>query len=231
VPDTLIIIPVLNEALSLPYVLSEISGFKDLDILVVDDASTDSSVKVCHEYGVKILPLKISLGAWGATQAGMRYALMHGYDSIITMDGDGQHHGFDIPKLLIAAKQQPDAAVVIGESVSRGSYLRHIAWRFFRIITGIGIEDITSGFRLYRHRAIELLTNKGATLLDYQDVGVLLMLKSAGLKVVETRVSTTKRLHGKSHLFSTWIKVGHYMIITTILAISKYRVKGIYNKE
>lgn len=226
-PKILIIIPALNEAASLPMVLDELARLDAIDILVVDDASTDGSLAFCRQAGVDVLPLKIRLGAWGATQAGMRYARKHDYDLVITMDGDGQHHGHEVPKLLNAAKQHPEADVVIGECVSRGSTLRHVAWRFFRFITGISIADLTSGFRLYRKPAIDLLTSKSATMLDYQDVGVLLMLKGAGMSILEIPVSTTPRLNGKSHLFSTWFKVAHYMIITTILAISKVKATGV----
>jgi len=226
VPRTLIIIPVLNEEASLPFVFEELADLDNIDLLVVDDASTDNSVKLCLEHGVPVLPLKIKLGAWGATQAGMRYALKYNYDYVITMDGDGQHHGHDVPKLLEAAARNPETEVIIGECIARGSKLRHIAWRFFRLITGMSIADLTSGFRLYKSRAIELLTSRNATLLDYQDVGVLLMLKATNMKISEIPVSTTPRLIGKSHLFSTWIKVGHYMIVTTMLAISKFGLNG-----
>lgn len=222
VPETLIIIPVYNEEFAIPFVLNELAILENIDVLVVDDASTDRSLQVARAKGVKVLPLTVKLGAWGAMQAGIRYAVKHGYESVITMDGDGQHHSFEVPKLLIAAAENPDADVIIGECTERGSRLRHVAWTFFRHITGIGIEDITSGFRLYRKRAYTMLARKEATILDYQDIGVLLMLKSAGMKIRETRVSMTPRLRGKSHLFSSWTLVIYYMTVSTILSISKF---------
>ena len=223
---TLITIPVLNEADSLPEVLAELRELTDIDILVIDDSSTDDSMNICQALGITVLPLKIQLGAWGATQTGLRYARMHDYEFVITMDGDGQHHARDIPRLMEAAETHPDSDVIIGECIARGSRLRHIAWRYFRLITGLEIADITSGFRLYRKNAIRLLTSHHATMLEYQDVGVLLMLKAAGIKKTEIRISTTPRLHGKSHLFSTWMKVSYYMVVTTILALSKFGVKN-----
>lgn len=226
VPQTLIVIPVFNEEFAIPFVLEELSQLDNIDVLVVDDASTDNSFRVVREKSVKILPLRVKLGAWGAMQAGIRYALKHGYDTVITMDGDGQHHSHEVPKLLAAANANPDADVIIGECTGRGSRMRHIAWKFFRRITGVGIEDITSGFRLYRKQAIALLARKEATILEYQDIGVLLMLKSAGLKITEIRVSMTRRLSGKSHLFSSWGLVAYYMLVTTVLSISKYGKLG-----
>lgn len=222
----LIIIPALNEAESLPAVLAELREFPDIDIIVVDDGSTDNSLMLYQSLGIKVLPLKIRLGAWGATQTGLRYARKHGYEFAITMDGDGQHHANDIPKFIQAGQDYPDSDVIIGECIARGSRLRHIAWHYFRLITGLEITDITSGFRLYKKRAIKLLINRHATMLEYQDVGVLLMLRAAGIKKTEITISTKPRLHGKSHMFSTWVKVSYYMIVTTILAISKFGVKS-----
>lgn len=222
VPETLIIIPVFNEEFAIPFVLNELAALDNIDILIVDDASTDRSFRVARANGVKVLPLRVKLGAWGAMQAGIRYAVKHGYESIVTMDGDGQHHSNEVPKLLQAAAANPEADVIIGECTERGSRLRHIAWEFFRHITGIGIEDITSGFRFYRKNAFTLLARKEATILDYQDIGVLLMLKSAGMRISEIRVSMTPRLSGKSHLFASWPMVAYYMMVSTILSISKF---------
>ena len=223
---TLIIIPALNESDSLPKIFEDLSILEEVEFLVVDDASTDNSVALCRERGVTVLPLRVRIGAWAATQAGMRYALRHGYDAVITMDGDGQHHSFDIPKFLETARQHPEIDVIIGECIARGSRLRHIAWSFFRLITRISIDDLTSGFRMYNHKATTLLSSDKASLLDYQDVGVLLMLRAEGMKLMEIPVTTTPRIHGKSHLFSGWLKVVYYMIITTILAVSKLNLSG-----
>ncbi|MFT5321141.1 MAG: glycosyltransferase involved in cell wall biosynthesis [Pseudohongiellaceae bacterium] len=221
-PRILVVIPVFNEELSIPLVLKELSGLDNIDVLVIDDASTDNSLKVAIAGNAKVLPLRVRLGAWGAMQAGLRYAVKHSYTSVITMDGDGQHHSHEIPKLLKSAFDNPKADVIIGECSERGSRMRKVAWSFFRNITGIGIEDITSGFRLYKKQAIHLLATKDATILDYQDIGVLLMLKSAGLRIVETKVSMTPRLNGRSHLFSSWLMVAYYMIVSTVLSISKF---------
>lgn len=227
---TLIIIPVFNEEVAIPFVLGELGSLQGVDVLVVDDASTDDSLAVSRANGARVLPLRIKLGAWGAMQAGIRFALKHGYEWVVTMDGDGQHHSHEVPKLLVAARNHPFADVIIGECTERGSRLRHIAWRFFRRITGIGIEDLTSGFRLYKRDAIELLAGKSATILDYQDIGVLLMLKSAGMRIIETRVSMTPRISGKSHLFSSWVMVAYYMLVSTILSVSKYGKFGARNQ-
>lgn len=219
----LVVVPVFNEAASLPAVIRQLKLYPELDILVVDDASTDGSREAALSQNVRVLPLPIKLGAWGAMQTGIRYANRKGYTHVITMDGDGQHHSHEIANLISTMRLHPEADVVIGACVVRGSRLRRAAWRFFRSITGIGIEDITSGFRLYNQKAIRELVRSQATLLEYQDVGVLLMLKKVGLTILETDVSMTPRQNGKSRIYSSWLMVGYYMIVTTILSISKVK--------
>lgn len=222
-PRTLVIVPVRNEALALPGVIAELQAFPELDVLIVDDCSTDASRECARGLNVQVLPLPLQLGAWGAMQTGMRYAWKHGYQQVITMDGDGQHHGQEIQTLLSHRMANPDVDVLIGSCVSRGSRLRRAAWHYFRALTGLGVSDITSGFRRYSRRAVELLISQEATLLEYQDVGVLLLLQQNGLKIQEVDVCMTTRRNGKSRVYSSWLMVGYYMLVTTVLSISKLK--------
>jgi len=115
---------------------------------VIDDASTDETQKVARAAGATVLPLPFSLGAWGAIQTGLRYASKHGFNTALTMDADGQHEADSIQALLAPlASQQCD--VVVGAYPQRGSLLRRIAWTFFRKVSGIALEDLTSGLRAY----------------------------------------------------------------------------------
>lgn len=219
--NTAIVIPVFNETGSLKAVLADIKQHVNCDIFVVDDASTDESVQLAKESGVQVIPLAINLGAWNAIQTGMRFALKQDYKVVITMDADGQHQASEIEKLIAAANGSPQSQVIIGACPRRGSELRKFAWRFFRSITGVGIEDLTSGFRLYRESALRELVSKRGTLLDYQDVGVLLLLQQADLLVTETKVKMAPRLFGYSHIYSSWLAVAYYMLVTTLLSLSK----------
>ena len=188
--------------------------------MIVDDASTDNSLAQAEGKNVTVLPLCYNLGAWGAMQTGIRYAHSKNYDAVVTMDGDGQHHCDEVHRLSTAlAGGEYD--VVVGACPERGSQLRQFAWRYFRSLTGVGIEDITSGFRIYNRKAMDILADRKATLLDYQDVGVLLLLQDAGLRVAETRVRMTSRKVGKSHIFHSWIAVAYYMLLSTLLSVSK----------
>ena len=219
--QTAVIIPVRNEQQTIGDVLSTLYSQYDYEVIVADDASSDDSFAVARQSGACVLPLPINLGAWGAMQTGMRFALKRGFLRVVTMDGDGQHHCQEISRLVSAMNSSPEYDVIIGACVERGSKLRKWAWSFFRHLTGVGIEDITSGFRIYNRRAIEILVKRNATLLDYQDIGVLLLLQRAGLKVGEVNVTMSPRRSGKSHIYYSWFAVAYYMLFTTVLSLSK----------
>ena len=213
-------IPVWNEAGTIGKVINSAKNSLVCDIVIVDDASTDSSLNQAAGKDITILPLCFNMGAWGAMQTGIRYALSKDYDAVVTMDGDGQHHCGEITRLT-SALEKGDYDVVVGACTERGSPLRQFAWKFFRNLTGVGIEDITSGFRIYNRKAMQILAKRKATLLDYQDVGVLLLLQDAGLSVAETKVRMTSRQVGKSHIFHSWVAVAYYMLLSTVLSVSK----------
>lgn len=217
-----VLLPVYNEEGALGSILEEFKELGQYDVIVIDDASTDNSLAIAHSYpDVAVLPLAVNLGAWGALQTGIRYALKKNYKLLITMDADGQHHVNQLTKILSVINKLREVDVVIGACPTRGSRLRHWAWSYFRRLTGVGIEDITSGFRAYKSSALKVLSRRSSTLIDYQDVGVLLQLQEAGLSVVEVQVKMSERVLGKSHVYYSWFAVAYYMLSTTILSIAK----------
>jgi hypothetical protein len=216
----LIVIPAHNEEASVAAVCRQLMGHDDWDAVIVDDASTDATQWQARLAGVPVLPLAYRLGAWGAMQTGLRYARRHGYGVVVTMDADGQHLAETIPLLLEALARQA-ADVIIGSYVARGSRARRIAWRFFRMLTGLDLADLTSGLRAYNHLAIALLTTPQATLLDYQDIGVLALLRVHGLRIHEIPVVMVPRRAGHSRVFHTWMAIAYYLAYTTILGFSK----------
>ena len=133
------------------------------------------------------------------------------------MDADGQHEVAELPNLLRARWA---ANVVIGACPERGSRLRKLAWAWFRRLSGFSIADLTSGFRFYDRAAIFLLASRDATLLDYQDLGVLLLLRAHGLTITEVPVAMALRSTGKSRIFCSWLAVARYMAQTTLLCIA-----------
>jgi glycosyltransferase involved in cell wall biosynthesis len=223
---TLIVIPAKNEAASIGDLIRAILDLGSFHVLVVNDGSTDSTLRISTEAGAKVLDLPVPLGAWGAMQTGIRYGRRYGFDRVVTIDADGQHEPRFLNDLIRILKEQ-SADVVIGACPERGSVARKFAWRYFRRLTGFSVEDLTSGFRAYNRPAMEVLAGPEATLLDYQDIGVLLLLRESGMRIVEMPVVMQARLIGKSRIFSSWWSVMRYMAETTLICIAHWRIGSV----
>ncbi|MFZ2630183.1 MAG: glycosyltransferase family 2 protein [Desulfosalsimonadaceae bacterium] len=220
--ECLLVIPAWNESASIQAVVDSIKAKYPLDVLVVDDGSSDNTGGLAEKAGADVVRLAMNMGAWTATQTGFRYALSKGYKIAVTMDADGQHFAESIP-LLIQHLNDFGADVVIGSNPERASKNRQLSWAFFRWLTSIDLQDFTSGMKAYNRQAMKLLLSSRAHLFDYQDLGALLLMRRAGLTIRETPVPMQKRLHGHSRIFSNWWRVLRYMTLSTVLCISKYR--------
>jgi glycosyltransferase involved in cell wall biosynthesis len=219
-----VVIPAYNEQKDIGAVVREVRRVSGFPVLVVDDCSKDDTIALARAAGARVIPLSQQLGAWGALQTGLRYACREGYDFALTMDADGQHEAVWIDKLF-APVIEGDADVSIGCCVRRGSRLRKIAWVMLKAASGLKMEDITSGFRVYNQRAMALLAGPEATLLEYQDVGVLTLLKNAGLQIVDVDVTMLPRTSGTSRVYHSWLVVAYYMAHTLLLGFSKRDVR------
>ena len=220
----LVVMPAFNEETDLPGVIRQVREASDLPILVVDDGSTDRTAEVARAAGAHVLTLSQQLGAWGAMQSGLRYARRKNVDYVLTMDADGQHEAVWMEQMFRPVVEGR-ADVSIGSCVRRGSRARKIAWVLLKAASGLKMEDITSGFRVYNRAAIELLAGKEATLLEYQDVGVLVQLRNAGLQLVDVDVTMLPRTSGTSRVYHSWLVVAYYMCYTLLLGFSKRPVR------
>ncbi len=214
------LIPAYNEEATVGAIVAQVRQLWRCPVVVIDDCSTDATIAVARAAGAIVLPLTLQLGAWGAMQTGLRYALRQGYRTAITLDADGQHEPGDIGTLL-EPLVTGRADVSIGAFPERASRARRLAWSYFRWLTGLELEDITSGFRAYNHAAMHVLATGEASLLDYQDVGVLLILRRKGLRIVEVPVSMQPRTLGASRVFRSWWVVGKYMLQTSLLCLAR----------
>src|SRR4030042_7032428 len=108
-----VLIPAWNEEATIADVVSKIREVGLYDVIVINDASTDQTADRAAVAGARVLSLPVNLGAWGATQTGIRFALKKGYRQVITMDAGGQHLSAAIPHLL-APIDAGNATMVIG---------------------------------------------------------------------------------------------------------------------
>ncbi|HXR13787.1 MAG TPA: glycosyltransferase family 2 protein [Solirubrobacteraceae bacterium] len=163
-------IPCKDEAGQLPATLAdlprELPGFDSIEVLVIDDGSTDDTIAVARAHGVHhIVRLTNNKGLASAFQAGMDAALKLGADVVVNTDADNQYRGEDISK-LVAPIVAGDADMVIGDrdvtSIDHFSPLKkrlqRIGSRVVRAASSTGVPDTTSGFRAYnREAALQIL--------------------------------------------------------------------------
>jgi len=203
----LVIIPAYNEAGSISAVVEELQEhLPGADLLVVDDGSIDGTHDAVPE-GAMILRLPFNLGIGGAMQAGYLYAFMHGYETAMQVDGDGQHPAEEASRLLDALKRT-HADLVIGSRflsdgpnytppASRAAGI-HVLRSMLRMLTGLRVTDCTSGFRICNRRTLEAFARWYPE--DYPEPEVILLLHRAGFTITETPVVMRERTAGRTSI-------------------------------
>ena len=193
-----VVIPVFNEADSLPDLISEISKAVagtgiEWRIIVVDDGSTDESASVASRLGAQVLRSDTNRGKSAALQAG--FDATPDVDIVVTMDGDLQDVPAEIPKMIA---KLADSDVVVGWKQTRNdSGTRKMSSRIFarlvKLLTGYEFRDINSGFKAYRRRVLDAIYLRG----DYHRL-IPLLAVHAGFTVSEVPVVHRPRIHGMS---------------------------------
>jgi len=173
-----------------------------VDVLVVDDGSTDATSAVARAAGATVATLPFNLGVGGAMRTGYRYAHRLGYDAVVQVDGDGQHDPSQLWSLLDGLAT---ADVVIGarfagsgEYVVRGPRqwaMRVLAHVMSRIL-GVRLNDSTSGFRAAGPAAIRVYAQHYPTEYLGDTLETLVIAKKAGLRVSQVPVAMRPRLGG-----------------------------------
>ena len=199
-PYLSIVMPCLNEAENIDNLLPKIKEHQpDAEILVVDDGSTDRSLEICNEHGVKVVSHPASLGNGAAIKTGARNAIG---EIIVFMDADGQHAPEDIQRLLSKLEQGYDMVVGARQSSSHASKKRLIGNTIFNklasFMTGQKIEDLTSGFRAVRAKHFKKFLYLLPNGFSYPTTSTMAFFRSA-LPVAYIPIHAGKR-EGKSKI-------------------------------
>jgi len=155
--NTAVLIPAYkaSEALAvfLPQLVQQVPASM---ILVVDDASADTTSAVCAEHGIACLKHEKNQGKGAALQTGFRHLLGQGFRWIISMDADGQHTVDDLPSFLEAARNNPDAGLIIGaRSITLKAmppariFSNTVTSGILSMMCGQKILDSQCGYRIY----------------------------------------------------------------------------------
>jgi len=223
--ETLLIIPAYREAGRVGDVVREVFALAlPIDVLVVDDGSSDRTADEARAAGARVVSHPYNLGYGSALHSGYCYARRHGYRAVLQMDADGQHEAAMLPRLLAGLRDGAD--VVLGSryldgTPPRSSLARRLGTRLFAGIAsrwiGQPITDPTSGFQGLSARALDSVVRDGFP-EDYPDTDVLVEHHRAGLRLVEVPVRMHERRGGLSmHRGARIAYYGYKMFLTLLL--------------
>ena len=204
-------IPAYNEENTIAKVIEEIprkiDGIDSVEVLVIDDGSTDRTAEIAKKAGADYLLIhKRNLGLARTFKDGLDFALALGADIIVNIDADAQYNAKEIPK-LIEPILRGEADIVIGDrQIDKLDHMpkskkigNKIASWVTRRLSGLPIKDAQTGFRAFSREAAMKLNIVGEYIYTQETI---IQAAKKGLKVVEIPVEFRRR-EGKSRLISS----------------------------
>ena len=214
--NSLLLIPTYNEALNIRTLIKEIrSTFPALQILVIDDNSSDGTAEMINQ--LKVRDNKIELlsrpektGLGNAYRAGFAWGMARSFEYFIEMDADHSHRVSDLKKLLAQADKYD---LTIGSRWVKGGEIigwakhREILSRFgsgySRILLGLNVRDCTSGFRVFARSTVESIDFNNIQSNGYGfQVETLYRANEVGLSIGEVPITFVERREGVSKMHS-----------------------------
>lgn len=226
----LIIIPAYNEEKSLERVIRDIrEKAPSFDYIIVNDCSTDGTLRLCREKGFEVLNLPVNLGIGGAVQTGYLYAMKKGYDVAVQFDGDGQHDAGYLERMLdVLIRERADMVIgsrFLEKEGFQSSGPRRAGIRYFsvliRLLTGRTVTDPTSGMRMAGRRTLSYFARSYPK--DYPEPESVVALLRQGHRVLECPVRMKSREEGVSSISAG--RSLYYMVKVT-LAIGMEMLRG-----
>lgn len=214
-------IPAYNEEENIVRVISEITEkYSQYDYIVINDCSTDSTLRLLQEHHFNYLSLPQNLGIGGAVQTGYMYARDNGYDIAVQLDGDGQHDPAFIAD-IIEPIEKGEADYVIGSRFIKKDGFQSSAARrmginflsgWIRLLCGEKVYDVTSGFRAVNRKCIEHFAADYPQ--DYPEPEAIIDARLRGMRISEVPVIMKERMGGVSSI-NIWRSM-YYMIKVTL---------------
>ncbi len=234
----LVIIPTYNEAVNIERIIKAVlSVSEQLEILIIDDNSQDNTagiVETMRKNNERIhlmnRPRKMGLGT--AYVAGFGYAVLHNYDFVFEMDADFSHDPNDLPRFielidkydLIIGSRYVNGVSVVNWPMKR-LLLSFFACMFARLVTGVPVKDLTSGFKCYSRRALLSVNWQKFKVDGYGfQIQSVYGVFCAGLPIIEIPIIFVERRAGTS-------KMSRRIIWEAFWLVWKLRLMSMFNKK
>ncbi len=208
----MVCLPTYNERENLERMVRAL-GEHGVSVLVIDDSSPDGTGELADRLAqeldhVEVLHRARKEGLGPAYLDGFRHALAGDAELILEMDCDFSHDPADVPRLL-AAVEEADLAVgsryVAGGSVRNWGLVRRFVSAggsfYARVLLGVGVRDLTAGFKCYRRAVLEAIDLDAISSLGYAfQIETTYRALRAGFRVVEVPIAFADREHGGSKM-------------------------------
>lgn len=201
----LVAVPAFNEEATIEGLVGRVrSSLPDADLLVVDDGSRDRTSETLARLGVRTARHACNLGYGRAIQTALKYAIALDYDTLVTLDADGQHHPEQVRAMLEAFHAGTwdllvGSRYVAGRSYSGAPLGRRIGMVMFSVLVGMAtgrrIYDTTSGLKVIRRSIFLPLVRWHFVDFHAEALAYLMRL---GREVGEFPITVAERRHGES---------------------------------
>jgi len=234
---SLVVLPTYNERDNIQSIVAAVlSRAPDLDVLVVDDNSPDGTGVLADELAGQVSGQRVHVlhragkrGLGTAYVEAFRWALGHGYAYVFEMDADFSHDPNDLLRLRRAVMSGADVAVgsrwvgrggarnwsLVRTCISRGGSL------YARLILGVPVSDVTSGFKCFRRGVLERLDLHSVRSNGYAfQVELNYRCWQLGFAIAEVPIVFVDRRVGKS-------KMGARIVLEAMLVVLNLRLRGL----
>ncbi|WP_375399793.1 polyprenol monophosphomannose synthase [uncultured Amnibacterium sp.] len=227
--STVIIIPTYDEVENIENAVAAVLGnLPDAHVLIVDDASPDGTGVIADRLAnqderVRVLHRASKDGLGGAYIAGFRWALERDYALVGEFDADGSHPASSLPVMQRSILASDDIGLVIGSRWVRGG--RVLNWpksrealsrggnAYARLMLGLGVHDVTAGFRLYRGALLGRIDMDSVASKGYCfQVDLTVRTLAAGGRVEEVPISFQERVLGVSKMSRSIVLEAMWMV-------------------
>lgn len=237
-PRTLIVTPTYNEKDNLPVFLEAVrKALPEADVMVVDDNSPDGTGAIADAFAAKDGQVRVmhradKLGLGTAYLEAFRKGLDEGYERFLEMDADLSHDVRYLPDFVRALDEGADVVIgsrnIPGGNVEGWGFGRHFISKggslYARSILGLGIRDLTSGYKAFTRRALDAIDIGSVQSNGYSfQVEMTYRAVRKGMRVKEVPIVFVDRTQGQS-------KMSRKIFLEAVGVVWKLRAEALLGK-